>query len=313
MSRLPYLSLLLALSAACSDVDDERRSQLPVGTTDAGTKDASALSVEDARVSTSLGDAAVSIAGDGCSDQARWIYLLDRNNAFLRFEPDSGKITEIGKLSCSGSASPFSMAVSRNAIAYVLYDDGNLYEVSTSDASCKPTKYKSSDPNFKTFGMGFASDAAGGAQETLYIVAFTGSFFSAGATSTLASLDTNTWAITPRGSLKGAAELTGNGKAELWGYFVASPMTVRQLDKSSGATIREIDVSSIDPILSLPSGWAFAFWGGSYYMFYQSSFGSSTSIYRVDPTSQKVEPVKMDIGYGIVGAGVSTCAPVVLL
>ena len=131
--------------------------------------------------------------------------------------------------------------------------------------------------------------------------------------STLAYMTTADWTISGIGPVTGSPELTGTGLAELWGFFPdASPMAVRQIDKTNGGTLREIDVSVVDTSgFGGAQAWAFAFWGGRYYIFYQGLLDTSTSVWRVDPTTSAVDPVQMDIGYRIVGAGVSTCAPTV--
>ena len=247
---------------------------------------------------------------DSCSDAARLVYLVDQNNAFLRYDPSSGAITNIGQLHCvSGAATPFSMAVSRDAVAYVLYSNHHIYAVSTADASCTPTSFTIDQMGFQEFGMGFVSNDAGSSDETLFIAG--GSALGiGGGSSTLGSVDVSSWAVSSIGPLSGSPELTGNGLGELWGFFPdTSPMAVRQLDKTSGARIQEYDVSAIHPGSGRASAWAFAHWGGRYYMFYQAGLETQTSIYSLTPDTNVVEPVLMDIGYTIVGAGVSTCAP----
>jgi hypothetical protein len=261
-----------------------------------------------------LPDTGMVITGD-CSAEARWIYLVDSDNALLRFEPDANTLTRIGTLDCPGSASPFSMAVDRNAIAYVLHDDHNIYQVSTVDASCAATSYTPDRMGFEAFGMGFVSDVAGGETETLFIAGGPATGIGGGS-STLGAIQVSGWTISTIGDVDGSPELTGNGNAELWGFFPdATPMAVRQMDKTNGATIREFDVSSIDSSIfgAIPSAWAFAFWGGRYYIFYMGALDSSTGIYRLTPDTGEVEPVMTDIGYRIVGAGVSTCAPTILI
>lgn len=250
-----------------------------------------------------------------CSSAAQWIYLVDSANAFLRYEPDSNTITRIGTLDCPGSASPFSMAVSRDAVAYVLHDDHNIYAVSTADASCQTTAFTPNQMGFQEFGMGFVSDESGGTTETLFIAG--GSALGiGGGSSTLGSIDVASWAVTTLGPVSGSPELTGNGLGELWGFFPDSmPMSVRRLDKTNGGTLELYDVSSIDTAaLHVPSAWAFAYWGGRYYMFYQGAADTSSGIYRLTPDAAgTVEPVMLDTGFRIVGAGVSTCAPTILI
>ncbi len=254
------------------------------------------------------------IAPSGCSDEARWIYLVDSDNALLRFEPDANTLTRIGTLACSGSATPFSMAVDRNATAYVLHSDHNIYQVSTRDGACSPTAYTPNRMGFELFGMGFVSDAAGSDSETLFIAGGP-EVGIGGGSATLGAVNVSGWSISTLGNVTGSPELTGNGNAELWGFFPdADPMAVRQMDKTTGATIREFDVSAIDTgFFPVPSAWAFAFWGGRYYIFYMGAFDTSTGIYRLTPDTGAVEPVMIDIGFRIVGAGVSTCAPTILI
>ncbi len=62
-----------------------------------------------------------------------------------------------------------------------------------------------------------------------------------------------------------------------------------------------------------PSAWAFAFWGGRYYVFIEETLAPSTDVWRLDPSDGSFERVLEDTGYRIVGAGVSTCAPVELI
>jgi hypothetical protein len=61
------------------------------------------------------------------------------------------------------------MAIDRNATAWVLYDSGQLFKVSTSDASCTPTSFAAGQQGLYNFGMGFASNSAGSSDETLFI------------------------------------------------------------------------------------------------------------------------------------------------
>ncbi len=313
-----WLIPVAALLCACGNTDNPTITDgNSTGKPDGGDSDAGQPGNDDGDDSSDDDDDAEQdpqSSGD-CSDEARWIYLVDQENAFLRFEPDSGKLTKVGTLSCSASAVPFSMAVSRDAAAYVLHSDGKIFQVSTEDASCKPTSYVPSETGFQAFGMGFVSDSVGSDEETLFIA----SDGSSGGSPALATLDTAGWAFDKRGALEGPGELTGNGNAELWGFFPReNPMMVRQINKSTGTTLHEYDVSSIDTgLLPMPTAWAFAFWGGRYYMFYQGfallSTSTTTSIFRLTPETGKVETVKSNIGYTIVGAGVSTCAPVTLL
>lgn len=254
------------------------------------------------------------IPPSSCVADARFIYLVDSGNALLRFDPETRAITPIGTLACAPGATPFSMAVDRNANALILHNDRRIYQASTTDASCAPTPYVPGAMGFELFGMGFVSDVAGGATETLYIAGGPEAGVGGGR-ATFGAIRTADWSVSTIGPVMGSPELTGNGEAELWGFFPdAMPMAVRQLDKATGATLREFDVSMIDTsFLPIPSAWAFAYWGGRYYIFYLGALGTSSSIYRLTPDTGAVEVVIPDTGYRIVGAGVSTCAPTILI
>ena len=54
---------------------------------------------------------------DGCSEEAKLIYVLSDENELYSFKPDDKLFTLIGTLGCQTSMSPNSMAVDRNATA----------------------------------------------------------------------------------------------------------------------------------------------------------------------------------------------------
>ena len=59
-----------------------------------------------------------------------------------------------------------------------------------------------------------------------------------------------------------------------------------------------------------PLDWAFSFWGGHFYLYTSQQMGTTVTDY--DPSSGSINPSFMpNIGFDIVGAGVSTCAPTV--
>src|SRR5688572_27105785 len=72
------------------------------------------------------GDGGNNNNGDGCSDAAKSVYVVDSNNTLSRFDPPTKNFVDLGQLACPAMAggSPFSMGVDRTATAYVLYDTG---------------------------------------------------------------------------------------------------------------------------------------------------------------------------------------------
>ena len=248
----------------------------------------------------------------GCSGQATdYVYVLSAQNDLYSFAPNMKLFTKIGPLACSTSLQPNSMAVDRNATAYVNYvaaDDsvGQIFQVSTKDASCSgpvltlPT-------GWERLGMGYSSNNAGSTAETLYVAA-------TGTAVGLGLLDFGIKTVGPigpfSGKLKGQnAELTGTGDGRLYGFFTSLPVEVAQITKSSGATPSPVPMTGVTP----PSDWAFSFWGGHFYLYTSqgAGTGNGSDVTDYDPVSGSINTAFMTgIGFDIVGAGVSTCAPV---
>lgn len=252
---------------------------------------------------------------DGCSDAAKLVYVVDQNNKMSKFDPATKTFMDLGTLSCpAGSATPFSMGLDRNAIAWVLYSDGSLYRVDTTMANLPCTKSTwATQQGLTVFGMGFSTDTQGGTEDTLFVAG--GAATQTGTSAKLATLSTQTFTATPIGDVTGWPELTGTGNAELWGWFPSDSLgqgtpRVEQIDKSSGAAAKTF---MLQALAGPPSAWAFAFWGGDFWIFLQKSLESSTTVYQIDGMNGSMKGSTPAPGRVIVGAGVSTCAPVVIL
>jgi hypothetical protein len=104
-------------------------------------------------------------------------------------------------------------------------------------------------------------------------------------------------------------EMTGTGAAELYAYFPATDASHRiiRVNKTSGQA--ELTYP-LPPLASSPGAWAFAQWGGRFYVFVTES--SVSRVYRYDPAAAAGTQwirVQDNLTTRIVGAGVSTCAP----
>lgn len=237
-----------------------------------------------------------------CPDPSTtFIYVVTNNNQLLSFYPPNRTFRTVGTLACpnTNGATPFSMAVDRRGLAYVLYNNGSLYRVSTLTAACTSTPYRPGQQGFQLFGMGFSSNQ-GGPAETLFVAGDA----QQGGASGLARIDTTSFALTPLGdALPSRAELTGTGDGRLFAFYgeEGSSSRVGQVDKVAGSILAE-DRLTIDQ----GSGWAFAFWGGDFYLFTGQAGGSVVT--RYDPMARQESPYS-SYGSVIVGAGVSTCAP----
>jgi hypothetical protein len=253
--------------------------------------------------------------GDGCSDAAKLVYVVDQNKKLSQFNPMTKSFTDLGTLTCpaAGGATPFSMGIDRDALAWVLYSNGELFRVETkNNLACTKASWIPNTQGHQVFGMGFSTDAAGGTTDSLFIAGGAGPGI--GSTSTLARLDIGTFQPNNRGTLTGWPELTGTGNAELWGFFPQSGTTgarIAKLDKTTGAALQTFPETSLNDPLQ-PLAWAFAFHGGSFWVFLKKSSDSQTQVYQFNASDGAMVGVTPSGGRTIVGAGVSTCAPVIL-
>ena len=230
-----------------------------------------------------------------------FVYVVAANDDLLRFDPPSATFAPIAQLVCPAKgAHPFSMAVDRKGIAYVEYDNGMMFAVNTADGSCQPTPYVPDQiAGFGNFGMGYATIGAGPAEQ----------LFVAGDTpGTLGMLDVdNDYKVTKIGAFAPEiqyAELTGTGDGRLFAYYAYGyndGSYVAELDKTTGKIVAQDSLPDVDRGI----GWAFAFWGGDFWLFTTPN-GQATVKY--DPAPKK-STVVAHYQASIVGAGVSTCAP----
>lgn len=248
--------------------------------------------------------------GDGCSDESKLVYVVDENNTLSQFNPPTKAFTDLGKLNCPAlfGASPFSMAVDRNATAWVLYSSGELFKVDTKNGlACTKSAWQPNTGGNAVFGMGFSTDVAGGTSDTLFIAGGTGPTVP---TSKLAKLDLSTFQPAAVGNVTGWPELTGTGSAELWGFFpLATGTHISRLDKTNGATPTNYALPTLD---GEARAWAFAFHGGSFYVFLRKMTEGSTNVIQINATNGQIVGTTPTTTRTIVGAGVSTCAPVIL-
>jgi hypothetical protein len=250
-----------------------------------------------------------STGDDGCADGTELVYTIDQfGNRLSQFDPATKQFSDLGALSCPtmAGATPFSMSVDRTGAAWVLYNSGELFRVEIAGLACTKTAW-SSPSGLKVFGMGFSTDTPGGTTETLYIG---GGLTQTQTSFTLAAVDTSTLVATPIGNQPALPEMTGTGNAELWGFFAdATDPSVVRFDKATGTIAQRYPQPTLAGTMT---GYAFAHWGGDFWVFLIKNGEPSTTVYQVDGTTGAIEGTTPTSGRTIVGAGVSTCAPVVL-
>ena len=244
-----------------------------------------------------------------CPDaEATLIYVVTGSNELYSFYPPDGTFTFISNIACpSGGATPFSMAVDRHGVAYVLFTDDRLYRVSTATGACIGTPYQPGQQQFTQFGMGYATNAAG-PTESLFVA---GTADNGSQSPGLGRIDTTSWNLARVGAFVpniNRAELTGTGDGRLFafytkGAFNGPPSYIGEIDTNNARVIAETPFPTVDQ----GDGWAFAFWGGDFYMFTGPGNGGS-DVTRWRPSDNSVNNVGT-LPSRVVGAGVSTCAP----
>jgi len=249
-------------------------------------------------------------ARQGCVEGPRLVYVVDMDQKLYTFDPSQPTAAQAFKfrttLSCPLEGTPHSMAVRMDGKAYVLYAKWTYAErhctglarVDLETLKCEVAKpYSCGEGGFGVFGMGYALAPDG--RETLYIGDDDAKF---------AALDPELGTVQMIGKLPdGGPELTGNSNGELWGFFPkVVPARVHRIDQLTGKALVSHELTSFtEPWMG---AFAFAAWGGLFYIFYGYDAGVTTDVYRLTADG-KLTPLFIDTGLTIVGAGVSTCAP----
>jgi streptogramin lyase len=242
-----------------------------------------------------------------CTEAGQFIFTVDSNGRFSRFEPRTQTYVDVTPhLSCPSSSSPFSMNVDQSGIAWVIFSDSQLFRVETSTGACTATSYVPGQAGFTTYGMGSMWNSQT-ATDTLFISGNGGG-------SQLGILALPALTVTRVGSFNlSSSELAGTGDGQLWAFSPAGiaggTAELGRLDPSSGALLEHYTLPNVTSV----GGWAIKFFAGSFFIFI------GTDVWKLDraaldPTQpQPTVPAKrvlVSSGRDIVGAGVSTCAPV---
>ena len=234
-----------------------------------------------------------------CAADARWVYLLGLHRELIRFEPDTMTFTEITTLTCEGDPEIHNMTVDRSGKLWVIDQSGNLSHVRADNGDCTETDFEVSQGQFEFRGMAFVG----------------GQLFVAGANGALGTIDTTTLDLAVHaGGIGEAVSLTGTGDGKLWGLSSSRVVLVDQL---VGQIVEQHEVQQAGAFQS-----AFAFWGGRFYIFLPSQSGGvlpedlpsdgSTTVWVWTPGEGPATQL-LELETRIVGAGVSTCAPFLLI
>jgi hypothetical protein len=262
---------------------------------------------------------------DNCAAGTDLIYVVDQAQQLLSFDPRIPAFAPIGTLNCPAGASwpswpggaavtPFSMSVDRSGQAWVLYTSGEVFLVDIEDASCVASAYVKGQGGVELFGMGFVTDGPGELTEKLFIAGGSGAIPQA-TDVTFGSVLPATAVLTTLGTtdvVEWPPELTGTGNGKVYGYFPGTmTTTVQELNRTNGTSIQSWELGGLGAAVR---AWAFAHWGGKFYIFVTTDVMGDlvTNVMKFDPVAgPPATTLLADVPYTIVGAGVSTCAPVI--
>jgi hypothetical protein len=243
----------------------------------------------------------------GCADAAATlVYVLSDAGQLYSFDPSSLAFTLIGTFACNdGTATPFSMAVGRTGMGYSVFGfSGHLFRLHTANAQCDRTPYVPNQQGFNVFGMGYVATPNDGG-ERLYV---TDNEYGGPASKGLAWIDMNTFTLNFVGQFQLAVdrgELTGTADGRLFMFYQNTALSgahIAQVDPATAVILAQDDLK----VNAAGGAWAFAYWGGDFWIF--TSRSGPSAVTRYTPGTH-AEVSSTTAPAQIVGAGVSTCAP----
>jgi hypothetical protein len=257
-----------------------------------------------------------------CGQNADLVYVLSDDAELWTYDPATNAFARLGSFSCDAGplSGTFSMGVARSGVAWVMYmPGGDIFHVDVNDAnSCSDPGYTPGQNGFTLFGMAFVSDSVDDPCDALYAHSFSGSIagFSEGFDSgRLGRLDEN---LSPQFIADidyDGGELTGTADGRLFAFAGENPAKLIEYDKDTGAVLETTPLDGLE----LTNAFAFAFWGGDFYFFTEGDSGGGGPFSSPDSKVTKLDhdgdgqlsTVNDSAPLRVVGAGVSTCAPLV--
>jgi hypothetical protein len=254
-------------------------------------------------------------ATGACATGADLIYVASEERNLYSFDPTKVVFSLLGTIDCAQGIYVNSMAIDRNATAWINFGDGSLWKADTQNPACTATGFLPNQQGVGLFGMGFAAKTAGSSEDLLFIDDLSGGG--------LGFIDQTTMTLERLGPFTGAlanqdCELTGTSNASLFGFFAGGPLSgdagaasVVALDPSSESALSQWPLAGVET----GSDWAFAAWGGDFYLFTADKYDMTdpyTTVTRFRPSDGSLTVLAQNIGFRVVGAASSTCAPVTI-
>jgi hypothetical protein len=112
-----------------------------------------------------------------CAPNADLIFVLSDDAEIWAYDPRTNTFTQFGAFECGPSALTFSMGVSREAVAWVMYRppaaNADIFHVELNNANqCDDPGYSPGQSGFHLFGMAFAANGEGDPCDALYALSY---------------------------------------------------------------------------------------------------------------------------------------------
>jgi hypothetical protein len=243
------------------------------------------------------------------------IFVLSKTAELWKYFPGKNKFVMLGAIDCDVAPSTFSMGVDRQGYAWVQFSDLQIRKVDVTDVSdCSDPGFVPGQGGVENFGMAFVSNSADDKCDRIYGNHYNGVADGQHGRSEFFSVDPMTLDLVQLGkSNYGLAEVTGTGDGRAFLFAGPDPSKLVEVDKANGATLDVIPL----PGVKTGGGFAFAFFAGDFYFFTDASptararsptsttTTATRTACRTSRSSCRTSPLR------IVGAGVSTCAPLI--
>ncbi len=247
------------------------------------------------------------------------IFVLSDNSELYKFFPETNTFDMLGAFKCGNATGTFSMAVDRLGFAYVMFSSplGEIWKLDVTNVNdCTDPGYNPGQGGVNYFGMAFVSNSQFDQCDKLYGNTYDGiGGFSEGANvGDFLSVDPNNLLINKIGKTNfNGAEVTGTGDGRAFMFGGANPAKLVEVEKATGKFLEVTPLGNLE----LTNAFAFAFFGGDFYMFTESDNNpfntSKVTHYDYDDSDnngvKELTTVVTEAPIRIVGAGVSTCAP----
>jgi hypothetical protein len=260
---------------------------------DSGAADVREADAPDATDATDSADADMD-AGPECTKPEAFVLL--RSGELLQFDPKTAEMTPLGTPDCNATGNPYTLSVTRDRTAFILYEDWNIYQVDLHDLHCSKTSFDQTAFGFT--GLEGIAVSRSTPTETLYVY---GPYSGGGVRLVAADVDTLSFALVGPVEPDPHAypiDMQSNQAGTLYGITdVGRFVEIRESD----ATL----VSVTQAQFQAPDDWALMVYESETFLF--GTTGVVTNFYRYDVASNDLSTVATFTSQGVVGASAVPC------